>query len=86
MSYRGYGTPFWLKLIFFLVSTGICLFIASIPEATMYFLWHLVAPTEGWQRLVLVAMFFLGGGGLTILFWVGAAAMWVAAVTSIADA
>jgi hypothetical protein len=84
MSYR-YGTPGWLKVIFFLVSTAICLFLAAIPEAAMYFLWHLVAPTEGWEKLVLVGIFFLGGGGITILFWIGSFAIWAAAVAAIAE-
>jgi hypothetical protein len=86
MSYRYRGNHmFWIKALFMLVATIVCAIIAAIPEGAMYFLWHIVAPTEGWQRLAMVALFILGGGGITILFWVLAGALWMAVAAACLD-
>ena len=66
-----------IKIVLALLLTLGCIFLASIPELTMYFLWKLVDPTYSWEKLVLVLSFLLGGTGATLLAWLGAFALWV---------
>ena len=71
----------WLGV--FLI-TLFCICLALIPEAAMYFLWQVINPTETLEKIVTIALFWIGGAGLCVVFafistllWISAMAVWV---------
>jgi hypothetical protein len=74
-----------LKLFFSIVFTVLFVLFALIPETIMYFTWHLVQPENPIQRLAMVALFFVGGGGLCVFFGILAVALWAAVIGAILD-
>jgi hypothetical protein len=65
-----------LKLIFGLFWTALCVTIALIPEIIMYNVWHLIEPTTTIEKILVMALFWMGGGGLCILFAVLGIGLW----------
>lgn len=74
-----------LKLSFAIVFTVLFALFALIPETIMYFTWHLVQPETTIQRLVMVGLFFFGGGGMCVAFAVMALALWASVIGAILD-
>ena len=72
------------KIVAFIFITLFCVALAAAPELVMYWVWNLVKPEEGWQRIALVAIFALGGGSVTLVAWMFSFAIWVAGVGSLA--
>ena len=72
-----------MKLISTFILSVICLAFGLIPEGIMYFTWSLITPTEVWQKLVLLGLFWFGGASLCILFGFLAFAFWVACLSEI---
>jgi len=66
-----------MKILFIVIWTLICFCLAIIPETAMYFTWSLVNPVEPIAKILLVAVFWLGGAGLCFLFGVVGFALWV---------
>jgi len=74
-----------MKLIAFLIVTALSLLIGLLPELVMYFLWTVVNPTDQFVKVIMIALFLLGGGSLSIFFGVLGFAMWVALATAILE-
>lgn len=66
-----------MKAITALTATVICVGLGLIPEAMMYFIWHMVHATQDWARIALVAVFLFGGGGFCFLAAFLAFSLWV---------
>lgn len=72
-----------MKWIAFLIVTLLSLTFGLLPEMGMYFLWNLVKPTTEFARFAMVALFLLGGGGLSFLFGFLAVGFWVTMTSAI---
>ncbi len=65
-----------LKVVGFIIWSLICLAFALIPEAVMYFLWGVIDPVTAIERLLVIAVFLIGGGSISVLFAFLGVALW----------
>lgn len=72
-----------LGWILYILASVLCGLIAILPEIAMYFLWNLVQPQDEIVRVALVALFFICGGGMCILFGFLGVAAWVSMTASL---
>ena len=52
-----------VKLLLSILAAIPCLALAGIPEATMYFIYGLIAPTTEVGRVLILVAFWFGGAG-----------------------
>ena len=66
-----------MKALFGIIGTLVCLVIGLIPEGVMWMLWGLIHPSSETSKILVLAVFWLGGAGLCFLFAFLAFSLWV---------
>jgi len=71
------------KLIFVILFSLFCLALALVPEFAMYFTWNLIHPETDLARIACVALFWVCGAGLCVLFGFIGFILWCAGISSV---
>lgn len=66
---RNYGTPKWVTFLIWMIGTIVVGMLMLVPEAVMYFLYHLIEPASSLERILVFGLFWFGGGGICVLFF-----------------
>lgn len=72
-----------MKLILALLWTVLCIAIGLLPELGMYLTWGAIHPEGEIAKILLLAFFWLAGGGLCVFVGIMAAMLWAAVITVI---
>ncbi len=72
-----------MKVFSFLLTTLLCLAFALIPEIVMYSLYGAINPVGELSKIVILAIFWFGGSGLSILFAFLGFAVWCAIISKL---
>jgi hypothetical protein len=74
-----------MKWLVGIVMTLICILGALIPEIVMYFTWNLVHPESEVAKIVLIALFWVAGGGMSVFFAFLGFMVWVSFMKALLD-
>ena len=72
----------FVKIAFFILGTLFCIIVGLWPEAAMYFVYNLIAPTTEMSRILVLALFWLGGAGVCLAFGVLSVVMWMGLIAT----
>lgn len=74
-----------MKWVMLAVWSALCLGFSLIPETAMYFLWQLVNPSTQLEKIAVLALFWLGGVGLCLVFAFLGLTVWIAGLNALDD-
>lgn len=66
-----------IGIVFFLIVSIISLVVAFLPEIVMYFLYNLIDPSTFLERMVVIGLFLLTGGPISVFFAFLGLRLWV---------
>lgn len=72
-----------IKFTFAVLWSVFCLVLALFPETVMYFLYAVIDPTTSVERLLVIAVFLVAGGGLSVVFGFLGLTLWAHGISEL---